>query len=116
MDTSIEELKNEMGKKWIIFNKIHNIFLTIDKNVNFRIFPIYIVYSRGENVFGVIFFKGKLIKNENLIVGLKFNSEPNLHYFKEASEIKYAGINYYISIKNNEDLNKEIITSLKELT
>jgi len=116
MDTSIEVLKNEMGKRWIIFKQIHTIFLALDNKVNYRIFPIYIVYSRGEKVFGVIYFKGKLIKNDNLIVGLKFNAQPDLQFFKEASEIKYAGINYYISLKNNEDLNKEIITSIKSLT
>jgi len=117
MDNSIDNLENVMSKRWELFKKIHKTFLSFADDVNFRIFPIYIVYSMGDRVFSVIYYKGKLIDQgyNNLIVSLALSATPKLKLFIKAAEIKYLGINYYINLKFTDKFDNKLISVIKKL-
>jgi hypothetical protein len=115
MDTSIDKLKKEMGTRWNNFYKIHNAFISFDEHVTFRIFPIYVIYTKDDKLFAVIYFKGRLVDSNNLIVGLGLSGKPESDIFEDASYINYSGINYYINLRDTDVFDDELFVTIKQL-
>lgn len=114
MDNSIENIKKYMGNKWGIFCKIHDTLITFEKDISFRVFPIYISYCRGTDIFAVLYFRQKFADEDNLTVGLNLKHKPKLDIFKDGSVIKYSGINYFLSFNSTDNFNEDIINAIRE--
>ena len=117
MDSSIENLKNIPGTRinWEILQKTHHAILSLDKNIKFRIFPIYIQYSKGERLIAVLYYRGKFVNSDEVDLGLNLNHPPKLKELKDASYMKYANINYSCILKNTPGIDKLLSKIIKSL-
>ena len=111
-----KELKEKMGNKWLIFNKIHGLILSISPKIKYRIFPIYIRYCSGEDIVALVYFKGKFTSDSGLDVGFAFKEKPKNSGLVKASHMKYPGINYSVKINRQDKITKELIKTIKSIT
>lgn len=79
-------------------NLIHERIIGLADKLNYRIFPIYIRYLKGENMFGLIYFN----KKEHFEFG--FASKNISNQFEDASWMKYPEVKYSIKIFDNDNL------------
>jgi len=116
MDTDITKLKNNQSlkNKWDILYKSHNAIISFDKKIRFRIFPIYIQYTKGEDVIAILYYRGKHVNIDNINIGLNLKQKPNFKEVKDGLYLKYASINYSLLFKNQSDIN--ILIKLLNLT
>ena len=106
-----EITKKQIGKNWEIFNKLHEVLMSVDKNVFFRIFPIYAKYFLNDEVFAVVFYKGSSTKDNQVDLGLKFETKPLLKGVKDAKYMKDPSVNFSILL-NEDNLIKDKIRIL----
>lgn len=83
----------------IRLNLIHNGVMGLSAQLNYRIFPIYIRYLKGENMFALLYFTNK----EYFELGFASNKNA-LNQFDDASWMKYPGIKYGIKIFEKDNL------------
>lgn len=91
-----------------ILNKVHQKILTLNQNIEFRVFPIYIRYIKNDSIFAILYFKNK----ELLELGLNIDNKPS-NDFIEAKGMGYKEIRYKIFIDKKTNLNK-IFSFLKK--
>lgn len=112
-----EITKEQIGKNWDIFKKVHQILLSVNKKVYFRVFPIYAKYFLDDEVFAVIFFKGNLVNENQVDLGLKFNITPVLKSLRNAQYMKDSNVNYSILIDGKKfdktEIKKIVALALK---
>ena len=82
-------------------NEIHERILKLDKDINFRVFPIYIRYLKGDDLFALLYFNPKDYNELGIATENKISDR-----FQDASWMKYKEIKYSIKITNNEDIDK----------
>lgn len=82
-------------------NEVHQRILMLADKISFRIFPIYIRYLKGDDMFALLYFNLK----DHCELGI---ATPNKIFdrFEDAGWMKYKEIKYSIRIKKDEDLNK----------
>lgn len=97
---NLEALKTKVGKRWDIFKKVHLAVLSAGTDINFRIFPIYVSYFRGEKTIAVVYFRGKFINENTIDVGLNLLKRPTQKGFTSASYMKYPGITYSVQVNS----------------
>lgn len=114
--TNFNDLKRKLDNRWPLFEKIHKEILSINPNIKYRSFPIYVSYYIGDKAIAVIFFKTKIITDNQLNVGFAFKKNPNNPRFINADHMNYKGINYSIILNNVEGVtDSDIITIRKSL-
>jgi len=109
------DLKNKLGDKWELFKKIHKLILSLNKEVDFRVFPIYIRYSLREKNIALIYFKGKFVANGNLDFGLNLEKYSKVKGFVRAKHMKYPGITHSVKLKKLEGITSDIIKAIKSI-
>ncbi len=110
-----EELKKKIGNKWEIFNKLHQLIMSLDGKITYRIFPIYVSYYFKDNVIAVVYFRGKFISDSQLVAGFALKEKPKDSNFMDAGYMKYKGINYSLEIKNYKDISKKFIGEMGQI-
>jgi len=117
MINKTEITKEQIGKNWDIFKKVHQILLSVNKKVYFRVFPIYVKYFLDDEVFAVAFFKGNLVNDNQIDLGLKFYITPVLKNLRDAQYMKDANINYSILVDGKKfdktEIKKVVVLALK---
>ena len=117
MIKKIEIAKEQIGKNWDIFKKVHQTLLSVDKNVHFRIFPIYAKYFLDDEVFAVVFFKGSLVTDNQVDLGLKFSIIPALKILRNAEYMKDPCVNYSVLVDGEKfdriEIKKIVMLALK---
>lgn len=91
-------------------NEIHERVLQLSDDISFRIFPIYIRYLKGDDMFALLYFN---LKDYNEL-GIATNNKIS-DAFEDASWMKYKEIKYSTKIKNDDNLDplfKQIKASL----
>lgn len=108
MDNTIEGLRNKAGirSNWEILQKTHNAILFLNKNVKFRIFPIYIQYVLDEKLIAILYYKGKFVNSDEIDLGLCLNLPPALKELGNAEHMKYANINYSCILRSTKNIDK----------
>lgn len=101
-------LNKSVGRKdnQELVSKVHLKILSLDKKIYFKIFPIYIKYYKDDEVIGIVYFKGKFVGLNELILGLNLKSNPKLLELKNAKFMKDPDINYSFFIKSSNISNK----------
>ena len=108
-------VKKKCGIAFKIFIKLHKLILSLNKQINFRVFPIYVRYSLGEKNIALIYFKGKFITGGLLDLGLNLDQRPEVKEFIEAVHMHYPGISYSIKLKNLKDITPSVIKTIKSI-
>jgi hypothetical protein len=80
-------------------NEIHEKIITLSNDISFRIFPIYIRYLRGDDMFALLYFNLKEYNELGIVIPNKISKQ-----FEDASWMKYKEIKYSVKIKNDDDL------------
>ena len=113
METN-KDLENIISTDNLV-GKIHSVIMLADKNLMFRVFPIYIRYSKNDKVIAILYFKGKFVNSGELVLGLNLDKNPKLKELKDAKYMKDSNITYNYSIKNSyEKKTKDILAKLWE--
>ena len=99
METN-KDLENIISKNNLV-GKIHSAIMLVDKNLMFRVFPIYIRYSKNDKVIAVLFFKGKFVNLGELVLGLNLDKNPKLNELKDAKYMKDSNLTYSYIIKDS---------------
>lgn len=110
-----KDLENIINKNKLI-GKIHPLIILSNKNIMFRIFPLYIRYSSNDKVIAVLFFRGKFTNPCELVLGLNLNKDPKLVGIKNANYMKDSNLTYSYLIKDSiESINllKKVIKLIK---
>ena len=89
-------------------NEIHENILNLGDDLTFRIFPIYIRYIKGDDVFGLLYINIKDYCELGIATDKKISDR-----FEDASWMKYSEIKYSIKITNDDNLDK-IFKTIKE--
>lgn len=98
-----KDLDNIIGKRdnSELIRQIHLAILSLDKRIIFRVFPIYIRYSKNDKVIAVLFLKGKFVNLGELVLGLNLDKNPKLKELKDAKYMKDSNLTYSYIIKNS---------------
>lgn len=94
-------LDDDILSKLPILNKVHQKILSLNKNIEFRVFPIYIRYIKNDTIYAILYFK----KKELLELGLNVDNKPS-NEFVEAKGLGYKEIKYKVLINEETNLNK----------
>lgn len=81
-------------------NEVHKRILMLADNISYRIFPIYIRYLKGDDMFALLYFNLKDYCELGIATSNKISDE-----FEDAGWMKYREIKYSIRIGKDEDLN-----------
>lgn len=114
-DKTTLELNNKLGEKWELFKKVHRLILSLDKRIDFCVFPIYIRYSLKEKNIALIYFKGKFVVDAGLDVGLNLKERPKIKGFINAKYMKYPGITYSIGLRKIKDFSSGVIKTIRSI-
>ncbi len=112
-------MENKNLEKIINKNKlageIHSKIISADKNIMFRVFPLYIRYSKNDKVVVVLFLKGKFVDKGKLVLGLNLDKKPEFKGFKDAKYMSDSNLTYSYSFKESSDLSiiNKIIKTIK---
>jgi hypothetical protein len=80
-------------------NDIHERVLKLASNISFRVFPIYIRYLKGDDLFALLYINLKDYNELGIATHNKISDR-----FEDASWMKYKEIKYSVKISNNDDL------------
>ncbi len=108
----LKDLEVKLGSKWKIFINLHNLIISINPKVNYRVFPIYVNYYLNDCVVAVVYFRGKFAVGNKIDVGFAFNKKPSDKNFITAGYMKCPNINYSIKI-NKEEIDEEVTKEIK---
>ena len=106
---------DKLTEKSELLKQLHEAVLSAHPKIEFRLFPIYIVYSLGEQSVALIYYKGKMIKGRGLYIGLHLNEPPKNKKFVSAAGIKYPGITHGAYIKNADQLTSQAIETIRSI-
>ncbi len=109
----LKDLKKKLGSRWSIFHKLHKTITSLDPNIKYRIFPIYVSYFIEDNTILVVYFKGKTVSMTQLNIGFALKKKPKIPGFINAEYMNYKGINYSIKINCEKNIPKNIIKTLE---
>ena len=70
-----KDLEKIISKNKLV-GKIHFAIILVDKNIMFRVFPLYIRYSKNDKVIAILFFSGKFVNSGELVMGLNLDKKP----------------------------------------
>ncbi len=101
-------LLNNDKNKQILLQKIHKSLIS-GENIECRIFPIYIRYTRGDDIIALLFYKGKQGNLSEVELGLSLKNSKIPDGFSNGKNLKYPGINFSIKLNKTKDLSKKII-------
>lgn len=96
-----------------IAEKVHSSIISSDKTIDYRIFPIYVRYSREDKVVAILYFKGKFVNPKEVVLGLNLEEKPKLLGFKDAKYMKDSNMTYSYIIKDSIDSKKFISKIVK---
>jgi hypothetical protein len=83
-------------------NDIHERILKLSDNLSFHIFPIYVRYLKGDELFALLYFN--INKSKDIFVlGIATPNKISKR-FEDASWMKYRKINYCTKINADENL------------
>jgi hypothetical protein len=115
-----KDLDNIIGKRDTaeLIRKIHLAILSLDKRIIFRVFPIYIRYSKDDKVIAVLYLKGKYLKGKfvnsrKIILGLNLNKKPKLLGFEKIEYVLDINIKYTYIINDSTKFNNSILKVIK---
>ncbi|HCM36849.1 MAG: hypothetical protein A3J30_02350 [Candidatus Wildermuthbacteria bacterium RIFCSPLOWO2_02_FULL_47_9c] len=106
---------DELTEKSELLKRLHEVVLSAHPKIEHRLFPIYIVYSLGEQTVALIYYKGKLVKEGGLYIGLHLNEPPKNKKFVSAADIKYLGITHGAHVKNVGQLTPQALDTIRAI-
>ena len=109
------EFKNKLKDRWNLFRRLHKLILSLNKEVGFDIFPIYIIYHLGEKNLALLYFKGKFVAGASFNLGLNLKDKPKIEVFVSAKYMKYLGITYSIKLQELDVITPEITKIIKSV-
>jgi len=101
--------KNNFG----LVEALHKLLVSLSKDVEFRVFPIYIRYTIGDRIIAVLYFSGKTIESDQVEIGLNTGSTKKPDGFSGGEHMKYPGINCSIKVGGPKPLKKELFNIVK---
>ena len=105
-------LNKNLGKRESVFNKFHKKITTEFPEMNWREFPIYVIYFIDELVLAIVYFRGDNISDKEIDVGFNINKKPNDN-FVDAKYMNYKGINYSIKIEDKKNSLNQVEKAFK---
>ncbi len=107
-----KDLEKIISKNKLV-GKIHFAIILVDKNIMFRVFPLYIRYSKNDKVIAILFFSGKFVNSGELVMGLNLDKKPKLTGFKDAKFMKDSNLTYSYIFKETAVSNNFISKIIK---
>lgn len=100
-----------------MFQKIHKLILYTGGGLSFHVFPLYITYFCGDKVVALLYFRGKFVDADTLVLGLNLESKPSKDLgFKDDKHMKHPNINYSIIFKNPSAINQNVSRLIKSIS
>lgn len=91
-----------------IYLKLHKSILSLSRQMNGKLYTIYIQYTDADKVVAVVFYK-----NSALDVGLSLPRGVKNKKLKNANYMRYPGITRSYKITKMSDINRDFIKLLK---
>ena len=113
--TQLAELQNTLKEKFELFQSLHNLILSVHPKIQYRVLPLYIVYGLDEKNVALIYYRGKIVKDGGLYIGLNLDNPPKNKRFVTASAIKYPGIIYGTKLQNMSKITPSIIETIRSV-
>jgi len=114
MNTAIDFLSlAKSSSNWKLLQQLHRTILATSKNVEYRIFPIYIRYANDDKNIALLYFKGKHLRSDEIELGLNIGDAKNPTDFDNGKHMKYPGINCSIKLDASSKLTKKLIDTIK---
>lgn len=104
----LDKIQDLNNRKLLL--QVHKKILSAGKDVEYRVFPIYIRYTKGDSNIAILYYE----KSNFLDLGLNINKDAINSKFKDAVYMKYPDINYSIKINKIKDLDNKVINFLKD--
>jgi hypothetical protein len=95
-----------------LLHELHNALLSTAKNVEYRIFPIYIRYADVDKNIALLYYKGKHLKPGELELGLNIGEIKRPKGFDSGKRMKYPGINCGIKLSSSVRLTKRLTDAI----
>lgn len=108
------ELERKLGNKLEIFNKLHQFIMSLNPKIRHRLSTVYVRYMLKDEIFAVVYFRGKFVSDCKLDVGFAFKEKPQGLGFRDAKYMNYPNINYSIRLKNDKDITKNLSKKLSK--
>lgn len=101
-----------------LLQQLHDAIIRANKNIEYRIFPIYVRYDRGDDIVAVLRFKvnfKKINKTEpgELEFGLNIGDTKLPKGFENGESLKYPDINCSIKLNTSSRLTKQLLDAIK---
>lgn len=101
-----------------LLRQLHDAIMRTNKNIEYRIFPIYVRYDRGDGIVAVLRFKvnfKKINKTEpgELELGLNIGDIKLPKGFENGESLKYPDINCSIKLNTSSRLTKQLLDAIK---
>jgi len=115
LNGQLKVLKNILKERWALFQQIHNAILSVHPKIMYRVFPLYVVYGLDEENIALIYYRGAMIKDGGLYIGLNLDKPPKNKRFVPASAIKYPGITYGTKLQNTSKITFAIVETIHSI-
>lgn len=101
-----------------LLQQLHTAILRTNKNIEYRIFPIYVRYDNGDKTIAVLRFKVNFKKINitepgELELGLNIGDTKLPKGFDTGESLKYPGINCSIKLNTSSHLTKKLLDAIK---
>jgi|SRR3990167_7037641 len=96
-----------------LLEQLHNALLSTGKDIQTRIFPIYIRYADDEKNIALVYFKGKSLKPGEIELGLNIGNAKFPKGFDDGKHMQYPGINCGIKLDSSYRLSKKLLEVIK---
>jgi hypothetical protein len=97
---------------WKLLQQIHKAILSTSKDIEYRIFPIYIRYDDGERNVALLYYKGKHMESGEFDLGLNIGTTRRPKGFDNGEHMKYPGINCSIKLSVSSSLTKQLLDAI----
>lgn len=98
---------------WKLLQQLHEEILKTSKDIEYRIFPIYIRYADSNKNIALLYFRGNDLEPDEIELGLNIGNAKCPDCFNSGKHMRYPGINCSIKLSASNRMTKKLLNVLK---
>jgi predicted transport protein len=91
-------------EKFELFYPVHKKIISLNQNIEYRIFPLYVKYVIEDKVLFLIYFKGKFASTGILDLGMNLHDDTTVKGLVPAEYMKDKSINWSTKVTPETDV------------